>query len=325
VPAPETILVTGANGFLGRALLQKAGTSGRTVRALVRRPTGSAAAVRCEVIVETDPFSRAALTRALRGVNAVVHSAGRAHVMHESPEAASSAFQRVNTEATLSLARAAAEAGVRRFVFVSTIKVNGERTRRDARFLETDQVDPSDPYSRSKWDAERGLTDLATQTGLEVTVVRPPLVYGPGVRANFLSLMHWVDRGFPLPFAAIDNRRSLISVDNLADLLLCCATHARAAGELFLASDGYAPSIADLARAIALLMGRRPRLLPVPRAALTRVGSLLGRGEQVRRLCDSLWVDGGKARRLLGWTPPESPPAALQRTVDWFRDGRAHS
>ncbi|MBB4863678.1 nucleoside-diphosphate-sugar epimerase [Pseudomonas nitritireducens] len=258
---------------------------------------------------------------ALRGVDVIIHAAARVHVMEEQSADPLAAFRAVNVEATRQLARQAIEAGVKRLVFVSSIKVNGEETAPGRPFTADAPAAPQDPYGQSKREAEEALFELAARSDLEVVVVRPPLVYGPGVKANFASLMGALQRRLPLPFASIDNRRSLVARDNLVDLLLLCARHPQAAGQIFLAGDGEDLSTAQLCRRLSLALGVRPRLLPVPPAALRLLGRLSGRSAQVQRLLGSLQVDISVARERLGWTPPVAVDQALRETAAAFCGG----
>lgn len=292
-PGPR-VLVTGARGFVGSALC-------RCLRD--RRYT----------VIEGQ---RGAPLLAAMGVDVVVHLASRVHMMGETADDVLPLYRAANTEATLDLARQAAAVGVRRFVFVSTVKVNGEGENRAYR--ESDPPQPTDPYAISKWEAEQGLRQIAATSGMQVVIVRPPLVYGPGVKANFLAMMRWVSRGLPLPLGAIDNRRSLVALDNLVDFLLTCCTHPAAANETFLVSDGDDLSTSELLRRMAAALGRPARLLPVPGALLTAAASLLGKGKVARRLCGSLCVDSAKARRVLQWSPPITVDEGLRRTAADF-------
>lgn len=253
---------------------------------------------------------------ALTGTQAILHLAARAHILHDEAADPLAAYRAVNTAGTLRLAEQAAAAGVRRFVFVSTVKVHGESSPPGRPFDETMAPVPEGPYAVSKLEAEQGLAALAARTGMEVVVVRPPLVYGPGVKANFAAMARAVDRGWPLPLGAIDNRRSLIGVDNLVDLLLRCLDHPAAANQAFLASDGEDLSTPEMLRRLGTALGRPARLLPVPQTLLRAGGALLGRGPAVDRLCGSLQVDITKARTLLGWSPPVSVDEGLRRTVE---------
>ncbi|MGB1222496.1 MAG: NAD-dependent epimerase/dehydratase family protein, partial [Alcanivoracaceae bacterium] len=256
-----------------------------------------------------------ALPVSLSGVDCVVHCAARVHQMNDQASDPLASFRRHNRDATLVLARAAADAGVRRFVFISSIKVNGEQTRPGQPFRADDRPAPEDPYGQSKAEAEEGLRAVAAETGMEVVIIRPPLVYGPGVRANFAALMGLVARGLPLPFGRVDNRRSLVFLDNLVDLVLTCCDHPAAAGQVFLVSDDDDLSLARLVRELAAAMGRPARLLPVPVSVMSLVARLLGRADLVKRLFGSLQVEVGPTRERLGWTPPVTVSDAFRRTV----------
>lgn len=248
-----------------------------------------------------------------KAVDAVVHLAARVHVMHDTAADPLALYRATNTEATLNLARQAAQAGVTRFVFVSSIKVNGEG--RDTAYTEADVPAPEDAYAVSKWEAEQGLWRIARETGLEVVVLRPPLVYGPGVRANFRRLLDTVARGWPLPLGAIENRRSLLYLGNFVDAIGRCIEHPAAAGQTFLIDDGQPVSTPELIRAVARAMGRPARLPAVPVGVLEFAGALLGKRAAVARLTGSLWLDSSPIRARLGWTPPYSMEAGLAATV----------
>lgn len=250
---------------------------------------------------------------ALVGCETVVHLAARVHMMRESVQDPLASYLEINTGATLNLARQAVQSGVKRFVFISTIKVNGEG--RDAAYRETDVPAPEDAYAISKWEAEQGLQRIARETGLEVVILRPPLVYGPGVKANFLRLMKTIQRGWPLPLGAIRNRRSLLYLGNFVDAIRLCVEHPAAAGQTFLLDDGQAVSTPELIRAVARAMGRPARLLAVPVGVLAFLGALLGKRAAVARLTGSLHVDSSAIRSRLGWTPPYSMEAGLAATV----------
>jgi nucleoside-diphosphate-sugar epimerase len=316
------LLITGATGFVGRILVETALLGGNSVRAVVRRAGALPEHPQLHQVEVADLDRATDWREALDGIETILHVAGRAHVMKEREADAVALYRRTNTEATERLARSALEAGVRRMVFVSSVKVHGERTEAGHVFRASDAVAPRDPYGTSKWHAEQALFEIA-RGGLEAVVVRPPLVYGAGVRANFLALMRLVDSGFPLPLGAVDNERSLVSVWNLVDLLLTCAEHPAAAGQIFLAADEETVGVKRLVELIAGGLGRSPRLLAVPVPLLHALGTLLGRGAQVGRLCDSLRIDSAPARELLGWKPPLSLETGLQRTVDWYRATRA--
>ena len=308
-------LVTGPDGFVGTKLCSRLLQDGFSVRGAQFAPAPLPAG--CESVVVGDLAEATNWDVALSGVDRVVHLAARVHIMNDDSADPLEAFRRVNVEGTRALAEAAVRAGVQRFVFISTVKVLGEATP-DRPFTADDIPSPEDPYGNSKLEAEKLLTRLSHESGMEVTIVRPPLVYGPGVCANFLKLLTVVNKGIPLPFGLVKNRRSLVGVDNLVDFLACSLTHERAANETFLVSDGHDLSTADLVRAIARATGRRPMLLPVPPALMKLAGSLLGKRAEVDRLCGSLALDISKGRKLLGWTPPVSVEDGLRETMEWF-------
>jgi UDP-glucose 4-epimerase len=258
-------------------------------------------------------------SEALEGVAAVVHLASRAHVMNETSAGSPTRLQSADVAATLNLARQAARAGVKRFVFVSSIKVNGEATEPGHPFTAEDRPDPQNPYARSKFDAERRLFEFSAETGLEVSVIRPPLVYGPGVKANFATMMEWVNRGIPLPFGAVNNKRSFVFVDNLADLLILTAIHPKAGGQVFLVSDGEDISTTELLQRMARALGRPSWIMPVPAPLLTFAAAALGQRAVTSRLTDSLQVDIGKTRKLLRWTPRSSVDDGLLQTARSFK------
>jgi len=249
---------------------------------------------------------------ALRGVGVVVHTAARVHIMRDAASTSLDQFRQVNVAGTLNLARQAAEVGVRRFVFVSSIKVNGEQTTPGCPYTALDCANPIDPYGISKFEAEVGLRELAQRTGIEMTVVRPVLVYGPGVKANFARMLSWVQREVPLPFGAIHNKRSLLGLANLVDLLLCCATHSGASGRTFLASDGEDVSTTELLKRMASALRVRSRLIPVPERLLSLSARLAGRVDLARRLLGSLQVDIDDTKAALGWEPPTSLDQGLR-------------
>jgi nucleoside-diphosphate-sugar epimerase len=305
------VVITGATGFVGSALVSRLLSDGKfSVRATARREHGRLPP-NTELVVTGDIDEDTNWADALVGSDVVVHLAARVHVMHESEADPMAAFRRVNVAGSLNLARQAAAAGIRRFVYVSSVKVNGE----SGSFTESDPPAPEDAYGRSKLEAETGLRRLAADTRMEVVIVRPPLVYGPGVKANFRALARAIAQGIPLPLGAIRNRRSLVSLDNLVDLLIICLDHPAAANEIFLVSDGEDMSTADLARRLGWAIGRPARLIPVPAGLLMAAASLLGKRDVAGRLVGSLQVDISKARRLLSWSPPVSVDEGLKRTA----------
>jgi len=302
------VLVTGATGFVGRELCGCLITHGHAVVPAVRKVSGLAGeAAVGDIDGATD------WTTALNGCDSVVHLAARVHMMRESAQDPLVLYREINTVATLNLARQAAHAGVKRFVFISTIKVNGEG--RDAAYRETDAPAPEDAYAISKWEAEQGLRRIEQETGMEVVILRPPLVYGPGVKANFRRLMQTVQKGWPLPLGAIRNRRSLLFLGNFVDAIRLCVEHPAAVGQTFLLDDGEPISTPDLIRALARAMGRPARLPAVPVGVLELAGALLGKREAVARLEGSLYVDSSLIRSRLGWTQPFTMEAGLAATV----------
>ncbi len=254
----------------------------------------------------------------LSGCDAVVHAAARVHVMRETSSNPLAEFRKANVLGTLTLARQAAEAGVRRFIFLSSIKVNGEETMPGRAFTAYDDPAPADSYAISKLEAERGLRELSAETGMEVAIIRPPLVYGPGVKANFRSMLRWVNRGIPLPLGAIHNKRSLVALENLIDLIGLCLEHPAASGRVVLAADGEDLSTTELLQRIGRALDKPARLIRVPCVALRVGAAVLGRGEIAQRLCGSLQVDTTGARALLGWTAPVSVDDAMSRTARYF-------
>lgn len=309
------VCVTGAQGFIGSALCCALVRQGWVMVPAVRRARGLPG----EVAVG-DIGPRTDWHATLAGCDAVVHLAARAHVMREARREPLAAFQEVNTAGTLHLARQAAEAGVRRFVYLSSVKVLGEG--REAPYTLADAAAPAEPYALSKWEAEQGLLALGRNTGMEIVVLRPPLVYGPGVKANFLSLMRAVARGWPLPLGAVRNRRSLLYLGNLVSAIEACLIHPAAAGQTFLVSDGEDVSTPELIRRLGMALGRPARLWPVPPPLLRLVATLLGRGAQAGRLLGSLAVDGSALRAVLGWTPPHTLDEGLRATARWYLESR---
>lgn len=303
------VLLTGASGFVGRATESALAASGHAVRRVLRQP-GDGDVFRVDSIDGSTDWQGA-----FDGVDAVVHLAARVHKMVDTEVDPLAAFRAVNTVGSEALARAAAAAGVRRFVFVSSVKAVGEASAPGQRLDERTLPQPVDPYGVSKREAEQALQRVADETGLEVVIVRPPLVYGPGVGANFRALMRAVERGWPLPLGCVDNRRSLVSVTNLADALRLCVEHPAAAGRIYFVTDGEDVSTAELCRRIGRAVGRPARLLPVPLALFRLAGWLAGRSAAVQRLTGSLTLDSGLIRRELGWRPPQTLDQALALMV----------
>jgi len=318
----RNVLVTGANGFIGQWLCKRLLTEGWCVRGAVRSSAGAASlpdgaeAIEIEEIGPSTDWSNA-----LQNMHSVVHLAARVHIMEEAAVDPLSEFRYVNTAGTEHLARAAAKADVRRLVYASSVKVNGERTM-GVPFTEDDEPAPEDPYAISKWEAEQALQRISSESGLEIVVVRPPLVYGPGVKGNFLRLMQWVEKGIPFPLSMVCNRRSLIALDNLVDVLVSCVEHPQASGQTFLVADGEDLSTPELLRHVAEALGRRVRLFPVPPLLLQVGAKLLGMGGITNRLCGSLVVDSCKVKKLLNWRPLVSVEEGLQHTARWYLSER---
>lgn len=307
------MLITGASGFVGQRVYAQALRDGFVVRGALRRH-GEAPAIFDSVVVG-EINDATDWSQVLRDVDVVIHLAARVHVMKDNAIDPLGEFRRVNTDGTENLARQAAQAGVKRLVYVSSIKVNGEATQGGDRFSELDAPLPQDPYGVSKWEAEQALHRVALETGLEIVIVRPPLVYGVGVKANFAQMIKVLYQNFPLPLASVRNSLSLIYVDNLVNALILCATHPHAAGQTYLVSDGEDISTPDLLRQLGAAMGHSARLFACPVTLLKLAGRLTGRADQIERLTGSLQIDSGKIRRELGWTPPYSVSQGLQLTA----------
>ena len=309
------ILITGASGFVGSAAAGVFDAKGWDVVAQSRqqgRTTPAHPRIRHVTAELADPTL---LAPHLVGTQAVLHTAARVHQVSDSSSNPLQLYRQVNTEQTLALAHLAAQQGVKRFVFLSSVKVNGEWSAPGQPLTADGPTQPTDPYGISKCEAEAGLRAMALHTGMEVVIVRPPLVYGPGVKANFLTMMQWLQRGIPLPLGAISNQRSLVGLGNLVDLLEKCSMHPAAANQTFLASDGNDVSITELLYALAHALKVKPRLIPVPQTVLEGVLSLLGRADMAQRLCGNLAVDIDKTRSMLDWTPPYTLAQGLQATA----------
>jgi nucleoside-diphosphate-sugar epimerase len=310
------ILVTGATGFVGAPLIELLSSQGHQVIGTVRAaplPGDSFSGVEFKAV--GDIHGSLDWMPHLTCIDAVVHLANRAHVMNESDANLLALYRTINTEGTLQLARQAAAAGVKRFIFISSVKVNGESTLPGQRFSPASENIPTDPYGLSKYEAEQGLKELILKTAMDVVIIRPPLIYGPGVKANFLKMVQWVEKGFPLPLGSIANQRSLLGIDNVLNFISVCLTHPKAAGKTFLISDDHDVSTTKLLKEIASAMHRPPRLLPIPQFVLEKGLILLGQGHMAERLCGSLQLDITLAKTLLSWKPPFSFKDQLNKTV----------
>jgi len=311
------ILVTGATGFVGRYLSSELLLKGYHVAVALRRddivfPVKMVKKNVADLTAQTD------WNDALEGVDVVVHTAARVHIKNDSVLDPLLEFRKVNVEGALNLARQAANSGVKRFIFLSSIKVNGEMTTSGQPFKPEDIYTPTDPYGLSKYEAEQSLLELAKETAMEVVIIRPPLVYGPSVKANFLSMIKWVNKGVPLPLGGIHNQRSLVALDNLTSFIICCIDHPKAANEVFLISDGEDVSITMLICKIAKAFDRKVLLIPMPVWLMVLAAKLIGKGDIADRLFGSLQVDSSKARDLLGWKPVVTMDEQLKKTVEAF-------
>lgn len=306
MPGVTTAMITGSTGFIGAALMKRLRRDGYRAVGITRNDVGN-----INVRTSWDGSFAGA------DVEVVVHLAARAHITQEVSTDPLSAFRETNVAGTKRLAEQAAARGIKRFIFISSIKVNGETTNGQP-FMANDRPSPHDPYGQSKAEAEAALREISSQTGLEVVIIRPPLVYGPGVKANFLSMMRWLYRGAPLPLGAIRNQRSLVALDNLVDLIVTCLQHPAAANQILLVSDGEDLSTPALLRRTAAAMGRPARLIPVPALILRTAARWLGQADLAQRLCSSLQVDIRKTQDLLGWSPPVSVDEGLSQTARHF-------
>ncbi len=310
------VLVTGASGFVGHALWNKLShTTDLSVIGTVR----VAAAANPLLVPVGELAAHSDWSPVLRGIEVVIHAAARVHVMNERAVNPLTEYRRVNVQGTLRLAQQAAVAGARRFIFISSIKINGEATETGQLFCADDAPKPADAYGISKMEAEKGLREIAAQTGMEVVIIRPPLVYGPGVKANFESMMRWLARGLPLPLAsATENRRSLVALENLVDLIVRCIEHPAAANQTFMVSDGEDLSTADLLRRLGSALGHPARLVAVPIPLVTFGAGLVGKRGVAQRLCGSLQVDIRKNKLLLNWEPPVTVNTGLRLAAERF-------
>jgi nucleoside-diphosphate-sugar epimerase len=317
--AVVTCFVTGATGFVGEALVKRLTESTDIHMRLLVRKSHKHLEAQGVMAVQGDLTSN---SLPLSGTDVVIHCAARAHIMNDPSCNPLEAFRKVNVEGTLNIARQAADAGVKRFIFISSIKVNGERTAGFSAFSESDEPSPTDPYAISKMEAETGLLKLSAETGIEVVIIRPPLVYGPKVKANFYSLMKLASTGMPLPFGATHNVRSMVYVGNLVDFITKCIDHPAAANQIFLISDGQDLSLTELLGLFRSSMAKSARLIPVPVFLFHIIGFCVGKRAMVDRLVSSLRVDSSKAFNLLGWRPPYTIAQGVGATVCHFTKSR---
>ncbi|MGB5620195.1 MAG: SDR family oxidoreductase [Desulfobacterales bacterium] len=313
----KTVLVTGANGFIGSVLCNRLVAEKWNVSGTVRSAEKYSLVQGVKSVIIGDVSAATDWGADLQGIDTVLHLAARVHVMKDSSVEPLQAYREVNVQGTERLARQAADAGVNRFIFLSTVKVNGEENRKA--YTESDRPSPMDSYGISKMEAELKLRKIAAETEMAVVILRPPLVYGPGVKANFLKLLQAIDYRMPLPFAGVKNQRSLIYVGNLVDAIVSCVLHPNAPGQTFLVSDGKDVSTPELIRMVAAAFQKQPRLFRFPPLALYIAGRLSGKGPAVDRLIGSLTVDTGKIKNELGWTAPFTLEKGLQDTVFWYK------
>lgn len=311
------IFLTGATGFVGSALLNELVLRGERVRIATRSkldklPQGVDQCTIQDLSRNTD------WAPSLTGIDTIVHMAARVHQMNDNSLDHMHEYRKTNVDGTITLAKQAAASGVRQFIFMSSIKVNGESSLPGKPLVAEDTPEPIDPYGITKWEAEQGLMAISSETGMDVTIIRPPLVYGPGVKGNFLSMIRWINKGVPLPLGDIRNKRSFVGIDNLVDLIITCIEHPTAANQTFLAGDGKDLSTSELLVSIGKALGKPARLIPVPVGLLALAASMIGKKAMAQRLCGSLQVDISKARELLGWTPPVSVDEGLRKAVDSF-------
>lgn len=312
------IVLTGMSGFVGQALLPRLLNKENNIRAAVRNPNktrgGQVFLFPIDNICKNQNWEII-----VRGADTVIHCAARVHIMDDSSSNPLDEFREVNTYGTLNLARQAADAGVKRFIFISSIKVNGESTEPNFPFKPDDVFIPTDPYGLSKYEAEIGLREIAKVTGMEIVIIRPPLVYGPNVKANFSSMMKWVYKGVPLPLGGLKhNKRSFVSVDNLVDLIITCIDHPKAANQTLLVSDNDDVSTTGLLQNMATALSVPNRLIPVPASWFNVASRIIGKPAIAQRLCGSLQVDISQTKDILGWTPPQTMEQGFKKTAEAF-------
>ncbi len=312
------LLVTGATGFVGRALITKMLLNhDYHVSASVRRVVDDIPSAVKQIKID-GISSETDWSSALQDVDCIIHAAARVHVMSDRTADPLKEFRQINTEGTLNLAEQAAESGVKRFIYLSSIKVNGEESLPGTQFTPEDIFVPTDFYALSKYEAEQGLLSISKKTTMEVVIIRPPLVYGPGVKANFLTMMRWLHKGLPLPFGAIKNKRSFIALENLIDFIVTCIEHSAASNQVFLVADGEDMSMSELLTRLSLALGKQPRLLPINQEFIQLLFKLFGKKDLANRICSSLLIDMTKAKTLLNWNPPVSVDKGLKKTAKYF-------
>lgn len=312
------VLVTGATGFVGGRVVELLSSNIKFTPIAVIRGKNTLLQDKIQTVTVSELGPENSWGSSLDNIEVVIHTAARVHIMNDTANDSLSEFRKVNVEGTLNLARQAASAGVKRFIFISSIKVNGECTQGNKPFTEKDIPAPIDPYGISKLETEEGLFKLSDETGMEVVCIRPVLVYGPGVKANFYNMMKWLHLGLPLPFGSIHNSRSLVALDNLVDLILTCIEHPAAANESFLVSDGEDLSTTELLYRVTKALGKQSYLLPINQYILEFGLKLIGKKDLAQRLCGSLQVDISKVKEVLGWSPSVSVDEALQKTANNF-------
>lgn len=314
---PNRILVTGASGFIGKSLIGTLAQNGYCVYATTRRDSSDFPENENTHWISCGDLADICRDKRFPEVESIIHLAGRAHILKETSANPLEEFRRVNVQNTKLLAETAAQYGVQRFVFISSIGVNGNVTQ-ERPFTEDSIPAPHNSYAISKHEAEKILYEISENSGIKVSIIRPPLVYGPGVKANFLNMMKWIDKGIPLPLGAIRNKRSLVALDNLVDFLINCLTDPRAENQTFLISDDNDVSTPELIHKTAAGLGKKARLLPVPKSVLRNVGTMLRKRSMVDQLCESLQLNIDKAKQRLNWSPPISVDEGLKKTTEYF-------